>query len=318
MLLALILVVLVNLEIEGKSTYNPSKPNNSYRDRRRRHKRKHKRKHHRRHSRYSRKYSYSNSSESDQDRRRRKRKRRDSHSSSEDSRRRRRNAESKSKSDRDRHSDTYKDDRRKEVNEERQQKDLKRQNNLEEKKEPKIVTAVPARAGGVYIPPWKMEKMMNDLKNQDPNSKEHQKFMWEQLRKSINGLINKVNVSNIQNIILELFNENIIRGRGLLTKAIFKAQMASPNFSHVYAALVAVVNTKLPEVIKLLIGRYILQFLKAYKRNNKIVCMASIKMIAHMVNQQVLHEVVALEILSLFLENPTEDSIEMAADLMIE
>ena len=46
--------------------------------------------------------------------------------------------------------------------------------------------------------------------------------------------------------------------------------------------------------------------------------MSSIKMIAHLVNQQVLHEVVALEVLSLFLENPTEDSIEMAADFMIE
>lgn len=46
--------------------------------------------------------------------------------------------------------------------------------------------------------------------------------------------------------------------------------------------------------------------------------MATTKMIAHLVNQQVLHEVIALEILSLFLENPTEDSIEMAADFMIE
>lgn len=46
--------------------------------------------------------------------------------------------------------------------------------------------------------------------------------------------------------------------------------------------------------------------------------MASIKMIAHLVNQQVLHELIALEILQLFLENPTEDSIEMAADFMIE
>jgi pre-mRNA-splicing factor CWC22 len=116
-----------------------------------------------------------------------------------------------------------------------------------------------------------MEKMMNELKSKDPNSKEHQRFMWEQLRKSINGLINKVNVSNIQNIILELFNENLIRGRGIFTKAVFKAQMASPNFTHVYAALVAVVNTKLPEVVKLLISRYIVLFQKAYKRNNKIV-----------------------------------------------
>ena len=41
-------------------------------------------------------------------------------------------------------------------------------------------------------------------------------------------------------------------------------------------------------------------------------------MIAHLVNQQVIHELLALQILALFLENATEDSIEMAADFMIE
>ena len=129
----------------------------------------------------------------------------------------------------------------------------------------------PTRAGGVYIPPWKMQKEIEKMVNSGKNTKEHQKYMWEQLRKSINGLINKVNVSNIRNIILELFNENLVRGRGLLAKAIFKAQMASPNFTHVYAALVAAINTQLPGVVKVLIARYVTQFQKSYKRNNKIV-----------------------------------------------
>jgi pre-mRNA-splicing factor CWC22 len=47
--------------------------------------------------------------------------------------------------------------------------------------------------------------------------------MWEMLRKSINGIVNKVNVSNISNIVMELFNENLMRGRGLLVRAIIKA-----------------------------------------------------------------------------------------------
>ena len=47
--------------------------------------------------------------------------------------------------------------------------------------------------------------------------------MWEQLRKSINGIINKVNVSNISNIVMELFNENLMRGKGLLARAVMKA-----------------------------------------------------------------------------------------------
>ena len=36
---------------------------------------------------------------------------------------------------------------------------------------------------------------------------------WEALKKSINGLVNKVNVANIKDIIFELLEENIIRGR---------------------------------------------------------------------------------------------------------
>ena len=70
--------------------------------------------------------------------------------------------------------------------------------------------------------------------------------MWELLRKSINGVVNKVNIANIQNVVVELFNENILRGKGILARALIKAQMASPNFTHVYAALIAVVNTKVP------------------------------------------------------------------------
>ena len=87
------------------------------------------------------------------------------------------------------------------------------------------------------------EKM---LEEEDATSVNYQRLMWELLRKSINGIINKVNISNIQNIVIELFKENILRGMGLLARAIIKAQMSSPNFTHVYAALIAVINTKLP------------------------------------------------------------------------
>ena len=53
-------------------------------------------------------------------------------------------------------------------------------------------------------------------------------------------------------------NENILRGKGLLARAIIKAQMAAPNFTHVYGALVAVINTKLPEIVNLIINRVVL------------------------------------------------------------
>ena len=68
-----------------------------------------------------------------------------------------------------------------------------------------------------------MERLMNELKSKDKNTPEYQKVAWEALRKSINGIINKVSVSNIQNIIYELFSENLNWGKGLLAKAIIKS-----------------------------------------------------------------------------------------------
>lgn len=138
------------------------------------------------------------------------------------------------------------------------------------------------------MPPHKLRAMQAKIMEEDPNSVDHQRMMWELLRKSINGIVNKVNISNIQNIVIELFNENILRGKGLLTKAIIKAQMASPNFTHVYAALTAVLNTKLPEIGNLLATRVMIMFNRSFHRNNKIVCIATTKMIAHLVNQRVL------------------------------
>lgn len=50
---------------------------------------------------------------------------------------------------------------------------------------------------------------------------------------------------------------------------------------------VAVVNTKFPELGELVLRRAILQFRRAFKRNDKPVCMAATKLLAHLVMQQV-------------------------------
>ena len=107
------------------------------------------------------------------------------------------------------------------------------------------------------MPPFKMRAILEQMKQKDTATEERQNYMWEMLRKSINGIVNKVNVSNISNIIMELFNENLMRGKGLFTRAVMKAQMASPGFTHVYAALLAAVNTKLPDIVRLVIHRVI-------------------------------------------------------------
>jgi pre-mRNA-splicing factor CWC22 len=107
------------------------------------------------------------------------------------------------------------------------------------------------KTGGAYIPPAKLRLMQQKIS--DKNSEAYQRLAWEALKKSINGLINKVNITNIAVMVKELFEINLIRGRGLFCRAIMRAQMSSPTFTHVYAALVAVCNTKVCVIILLFI-----------------------------------------------------------------
>jgi pre-mRNA-splicing factor CWC22 len=172
------------------------------------------------------------------------------------------------------------------------------------------------RSGGTYIPPARLRALQAQIT--DKSSKEYQRMAWEALKKSINGLINKVNVSNIKHIVPELFGENLVRGRGLFCRSIMKAQAASLPFTPIYAAMAAIVNTKLPQVGELLLGRLIIQFRKAFKRNDKAVCLSSTTFIAHLCNQQVAHEMVAAQILLLLLHKPTDDSVEIAVGLTRE
>ncbi|MEW5303967.1 MAG: hypothetical protein WDW36_006610 [Sanguina aurantia] len=173
-----------------------------------------------------------------------------------------------------------------------------------------------AKTGGVYIPPFKLARMMTEV--EDRSSPEYQRLTWEALKKSLNGVINKVNAANIKMILAEVFRENLVRGRGLFCRSMMKSQMASPGFSPIYSALVAVINTKFPELVELLLSRLILQFKRSYKRNDKPVCSAAAKFIAHLVNQGVANEVLALEMLLLMLENPTDDGVEMSVEFVKE
>jgi hypothetical protein len=45
-------------------------------------------------------------------------------------------------------------------------------------------------AGGAYIPPFKLAQMLKEV--DDKASPEYQRMTWDALRKSINGLVNKV------------------------------------------------------------------------------------------------------------------------------
>jgi pre-mRNA-splicing factor CWC22 len=128
----------------------------------------------------------------------------------------------------------------------------------------------------------------------------------------------KVSTGNISNIVFDLFKENIIRGRGLLCRSVMKSQQASMAFTPVYAALIAILNTKMPEVGELLVKRLVDLFKKSWRRSNKAGLLSSVRFIAHLFNQQVCGIILPLEILALLLEHPTDDSVEIGVSFMLE
>lgn len=158
------------------------------------------------------------------------------------------------------------EDSKREVSTKKETKDSTQNSVPQRKKEP---LAEATKTGGVYIPPFKLAQMLKEVN--DKSSMDYQRMTWDALKKSINGLVNKINVSNVTNILPELFSENLVRGKGLFARSCMKSQMASPTFTHVFAALVAVVNTKFPDIGRLLLTRIILQFRRAFKRNDKVV-----------------------------------------------
>ena len=87
------------------------------------------------------------------------------------------------------------------------------------KKKDELLTT---KTGGAYIPPAKLRMMQKNIT--DKSSEAYQRLAWEALKKSINGLINKVNSPNIAVIVRELFAENIVRGRGLLCQSIIQVK----------------------------------------------------------------------------------------------
>jgi pre-mRNA-splicing factor CWC22 len=172
------------------------------------------------------------------------------------------------------------------------------------------------RSGGVYVPPARLRALQSQIV--DKESKEYQRMHWEALKKSINGLINKVNIGNIKHIVPELFGENLVRGQGLFCRSIMKAQSVSLPFTPIFAATAGIVNTKLPMVGKLLVERLVVQFRKSFKRNDKAVCISSSTFLAHLVNQQVVNELLIAQILLLLLRRPTDDSVEIAVNILKE
>ena len=77
-------------------------------------------------------------------------------------------------------------------------------------------------------------------------------------------------MGNIKHVVPELFSEKLIEGRELFARSLMKAQVAGFPFTPVFAAPVSIINTKMPIMGEFLLHRFISQFRREFRRNNKV------------------------------------------------
>ena len=193
-------------------------------------------------------------------------------------------------------------------------------------------------AEGVYVPPAKRRLLQqqqqqqqpdeeistevnnnNNNSNKLPTSQNNQKQTWDEQIRIIHGTINRLNMSTIKPLIHDLFSKvNLIRFRGVLTKSILLAAISSIQYSNVYAAMIAVINTKLPEIGELIVKRSILILRKSYQRKEKQSLIAVVLFLGHLFHQNLIHEILILQILTILLDEVTmtDDSVEVAIRLL--
>ncbi|KAK1868042.1 hypothetical protein I4F81_010538 [Pyropia yezoensis] len=73
-----------------------------------------------------------------------------------------------------------------------------------------------------------------------------QREAWEALKRRFNGAVNRVSAANLPAVTALVLRDNVVRGRGLLVRALLRAQVAAPEFTPVYASLAAGVNSRVP------------------------------------------------------------------------
>ncbi|ODV92858.1 hypothetical protein CANCADRAFT_20522, partial [Tortispora caseinolytica NRRL Y-17796] len=137
-----------------------------------------------------------------------------------------------------------------------------------------------------------------------------QREKWSRLKSNLTGYINRVDRSNVTDMAMNVFRENIIRGKGLYCEIIMKAQREMVSLTPVYACLTAIINTRIPEVAILLIHRLLLAFKSEEPRPAAIF-------LAHLYNYAVVDDLLILEMASSLLCDKSDQSLDVLVDLLL-
>ena len=168
-----------------------------------------------------------------------------------------------------------------------------------------------------YVPPHRRKEQQAPAEPPKHEDEPLQREMWDALRHTIIGIVNKVSIRNIKLCAVELFRENIVRGRGVLTRALMRACLADPALSPILAALTGVINKEFDVIGQLLLARLVDGWQKAYKRRDYGRMSQLNSFLAQLYVFSVVDGAVIYQLLVTYLLAPkrNENDVDLAAEL---
>ena len=151
-----------------------------------------------------------------------------------------------------------------------------------------------------------------------------QRESWNNLKRRIRDLILSVDSENVAGVAVQLFSKcNLVRGRGLVASEIIRSSEQGKSKAPILAALTAIINSRIPEIGELMLSRCIHEWQRTWhergqQRHWRRIIATLTYFICHLVNQQVAHEIIILQILSMLVKEASNYSIDLVVGAVAE
>ncbi|XP_051124308.1 uncharacterized protein LOC127246788 [Andrographis paniculata] len=138
------------------------------------------------------------------------------------------------------------------------------------------------------------------------------------VRRRFQALLEELTVMNVQSVADRMAELNPIEGRSHFCEAVMRSQMQFPQSTNVYAALVAAINPRFPDVGYLVAKRAAVRFREACDSRDRDRTETAAALVAHLANQAVVHAALAWDVLMYLLTVYPMDNTAAAAGFCIE
>lgn len=147
------------------------------------------------------------------------------------------------------------------------------------------------------------------------DDRKFQEDNWRSIKTFIYNVLLKLEEPSIICCLEDLLSVNLIRGKNILVSEILKLQQIKDNAS-CFVSLIALLSEVIPDIGPLLARSSASMFIENYKYNNlpKTLAMASI--LCHLVNYEVIHEILIFQLIHLLLERPEEKGITITCYML--